>query len=73
VLKVSIADPPVLVTVTGLVLPNEHVGAGVTAGAMLHESVTLPVYPLVEVTVIAEVDEPPGLTEDGLALAAASE
>jgi hypothetical protein len=40
---------------------------------MLHESVTLPVYPLVEVSVTADVDEPPGLTDDGLAVAAASE
>jgi hypothetical protein len=45
VVKVRVAVPPLLPTVTGLVLPNEHVGAGVTAGEMLHESVTVPVYP----------------------------
>jgi hypothetical protein len=61
VLKVSVALPPLLVTVTGLVLPNEQAGAVVTAGAMLQESVTLPAYPLVDATVTVACDEPPGL------------
>ena len=43
--NVSVALPPLLVTVAGLVLPNEQVGAGVTTGAIAQESVTVPVYP----------------------------
>jgi hypothetical protein len=35
VVKVNVALPPVLVTVTGLVLPKEQVGAGLTTDAIL--------------------------------------
>lgn len=42
-MNVRVAVPPLLVTVTGLVLPNEQLGAGVIAGEMLHDSVTVPV------------------------------
>ena len=42
VVNVNVALPPALVTVTGLELPKEQDGAGLTTGAMLHESVTLP-------------------------------
>jgi hypothetical protein len=41
--NVRVPDPLLLETVTGLVLPKEQLGAGVTAGAMLHDSVTVPV------------------------------
>jgi len=43
VAKVRVAFPPLPLTVTGLVLPKEHDGAGVTAGAMLQDRVTVPV------------------------------
>jgi hypothetical protein len=66
VLNVSVALPPLLVTATGLVLPNEHVGADETTGEMLHESVTLPVYPFVEATVTVACELPPGLTVAGV-------
>jgi len=59
--NVSVAVPPLLVTERGLVLPKEHVGAGVTTGAIAHERVTLPVYPLADATVMVACDEPPGL------------
>jgi hypothetical protein len=42
VVKANVALPPALVTATGLELPKEQVGAGLTTGAMLQESVTLP-------------------------------
>lgn len=42
VVKVNVALPPALVAATGLVFPKEHAGAGLTTGATLHESVTLP-------------------------------
>jgi hypothetical protein len=60
--NVSVADPPLALTFTGLVLPNPHVGAGVTTGAILQESVTVPVYPFAGVMVTVDCDEPPGLT-----------
>jgi hypothetical protein len=62
VVNVRVAEPPLAVTLTGLVLPNEHVGAGVTTGATLQESVTVPVYPLAGVIDTVDCDEPPGLT-----------
>jgi hypothetical protein len=37
-----VALPPALVTVTGLELPKEQDGAGLTTGAMLQASATLP-------------------------------
>lgn len=46
---------------TGLVFPNEQDGAGVTAGEMPQESVTVPVYPFAEETVIVDCADPPGL------------
>jgi hypothetical protein len=61
VVNVRVAVPPLLVTVTGLVLPKEQVGAGVTAGEMLQESVTLPVYPLVEAMVTVDCEVLPWL------------
>jgi hypothetical protein len=73
VVKVNTALPPVLVTVTGLVLPKEQVGAGLTTGAILHESVTVPVYPLAGTTLTVAEAELPGLTEVGLAVPAESE
>src|ERR1700722_7604539 len=72
VVKVNVALPPVLVTVTGIVLPNEQVGAGLTTGAMLHESVTVPVYPLAGTTLTVAEAELPGLSEVGLAVPAES-
>jgi hypothetical protein len=39
--KVNVALPPALVTATGFV-PMEQVGAGLTTGEMLQESVTVP-------------------------------
>ena len=71
--NVSVAVPPLAVTVAGLVLPNPHDGAGVTAGAMLQESVTLPVYPLDDATVMVAWDDPPGLMEDCVGVPADSE
>jgi len=65
VLKVRVALPPVLVSCAGLVLPNEQDGAGVTTGAMLHDRVTLPVYPFAAARVIVAVDDPPGLIVPG--------
>jgi hypothetical protein len=56
-----VALPPPLVTETGLLLPKEHDGAGVTTGAMLQESVTLPVYPFAEPTVTVACEDDPGL------------
>jgi len=41
--KVKVALPPEAVTVTGLVLPNEQVGAGVTTGETAQLIVTVPV------------------------------
>jgi len=61
VAKVSVAFAVLPLTVTGLVLPKEQDGAGVTAGAMLHERDTVPVYPFAEETVIADCADPPGL------------
>jgi len=57
---------------TGLVLPNEQVGAlaPVTTGAMLHESVTVPVNPFAGVTVTLACAEFPGLTVDGFGVPA---
>jgi hypothetical protein len=69
VVKVRVAVPGVLVVIdTGLVFPNEQLGAfePVTAGAMLQESVMLPVNPFAGVTVTAVCDELPGLTVAGL-------
>jgi hypothetical protein len=43
VVNVSVAFPLLPLTVIGLVLPKEQEGAGVTAGATLQESVTVPV------------------------------
>ena len=50
-----------------------QVGASATAGETAHEMVTLPVKPFVDVTLIVEVAEPPGLTEAGERAVAASE
>jgi len=74
--KVSVAlTAALLVTDTGLVLPKPQVGAvaPLTTGDMVHERVTLPVYPPAGVTVTVAVDEPPGLTDVGLAAPAESE
>ena len=72
-MKVSVALPPLLVTVTGLVLPNEQVGAGVTTGAIAQERVTLPVYPLADANVIVACEELPGLIVAGFAVPADKE
>lgn len=61
VLKVSVAFPPLPLTATGLVFPNEQDGAGETAGAMLQASVTVPPYPFAEETVMVDCADPPGL------------
>jgi hypothetical protein len=69
VVNVSVAlAGELLVMEIGLVLPNEQVGASapVTTGAMLHESVTVPVNPFAGVTVTLACDELPGLTVAGL-------
>jgi hypothetical protein len=73
VVKVSVEVPPLAVTVMGLGL-RLHVGAStpVTTGEMLHERVTVPVYPFAGVAVTVAVDEPPGLTDVGLAAPAES-
>jgi hypothetical protein len=42
VVKVNVALAPALVTGTGFVPPMEQVGAGLTTGETLHESLTLP-------------------------------
>ena len=60
-MNVTVAVPPLPVTDTGLVLPNEQLGAGVTTGAIVQESVTLPLYPLADVTLTVAWDVPPGL------------
>ena len=58
VLTVSVPGVP------GVVDP-EQVGPSVTAGETEQLRVTLPVKPFVLAAVTVEVDEPPGLTEDG--------
>jgi len=74
VLKVSVELPPLLVTDTGLGLrPQVGAVAPVMTGEMLHERVTLPVYPFAGVTVTVAVEELPGLTGVGLAVPAESE
>ena len=74
VAKVTVELPPLLVTDTGLGL-RLQVGAvaPVMTGDMVHERVTLPVYPFTGVAVTVAVDELPGLTEVGLAAPAESE
>jgi hypothetical protein len=66
VVNVTVAVPPLLATVTGLVLPNEQVacdGVKLTVDVTTHDRVTLPVYPLAGVTVTVDVTMPPGLIE----------
>lgn len=74
VVNVSAELPPLLVTETGLGT-RLHVGAPtpVTTGEILHERVTVPVYPFAGVTLTAAVDDTPGLTDTGLAAPAESE
>jgi hypothetical protein len=40
--KVKVALPPALVTATGFALPMEQVGAGLTTGEIVQDSLTLP-------------------------------
>ena len=65
VVKVNIALPPPLVTVTGFVFPIEQVAAGLTTGATLHASITLPVYPLADARLNWVVEMLPALTVAG--------
>ena len=60
---VSVDVPELFATELGL---NEHVGAGVPPPVMpLQAKLTVPLKPLVGVTVIAEVADPPADTEAG--------
>src|SRR5579863_3512280 len=65
----NIAVAPVVLTVSAPGVPGdavpEQVGPSETAGDTVQPSVTLPVKPVLGVTVTVEVAEPPGLTEDG--------
>ena len=64
VVKVMVAVPPLLPTVTGMVLPNEQAaceGVNVTVALTAHERVTAPVYPFAEVAVTVVCTLPPGL------------
>jgi hypothetical protein len=66
VVNVRVAVPPLLATVTGLVLPNEQVacdGVKLTVDVTAQDRVTLPVYPLAGVAVIVDVTIPPGLID----------
>jgi hypothetical protein len=56
---------------TGFTL-KEHVGAGVPPVMLLHERLTLPVYPFAGVTVTVEVDKLPAVTEPGFNAVAVS-
>ena len=62
--SVAVATP---LTGTGLGLKLQ-VGAALplTTGVMLHDRVTLPVYPLAGVTVTTAVDEAPAFTDAGV-------
>jgi hypothetical protein len=51
---------------------SEQVGGGVLVDVMLHDSATLPVYPLAAVTVTVEVDMSPEVIEPGLSVVASS-
>jgi hypothetical protein len=51
---------------------KEQVGAGMPPVMLLHERLTLPVYPLAGVTVMVEVDALPAVTEPGFNAAAVS-
>lgn len=69
VVKVTVAFTAAAPVIeTGLVFPNEQVGAPapVTTGEMLHDRVTLPVYPPAGVTVTLAVDEEPAFTDAGV-------
>jgi hypothetical protein len=68
-----VAVPPLADTDTGLELPKEQFGAGVTTGAIVQESVTVPVYPLLDATVIMACDVPPGLIVPALGVPPESE
>jgi hypothetical protein len=50
---------------------NEHVGAGVAAGATLQDSVTVPLKPFIGAMVTVEVADPPGATVAGESAVAA--
>jgi hypothetical protein len=60
---------PLIVTVDPL---KEHVGAGVPPLIMLHERLTLPVKPFAGVSVMAEVDVFPAVTDAGFSAVALS-
>jgi hypothetical protein len=62
VLIVSVDVPELLATEVGA---NAHVGAGVPPPVTTQVSVTVPVKPAVEPTVIVEVADPPAATEAG--------
>jgi len=62
VLIVSVEVPELLATEVG---DNAHVGAGVPPPVTTQVSVTVPVKPAVEPTVIVEVADPPAATEAG--------
>jgi hypothetical protein len=51
---------------------KEQVGAGVPPLVLLHDRLTLPVYPFAGVTVMVEVDAFPAVTEPGFSAAAVS-
>jgi hypothetical protein len=74
--NVTVAVPPLLLTVTGLVLPNEQLACAAvkaTVDVIAQESVTVPVYPLVEATVTLACAEPSGVIDAGFAAPAESE
>lgn len=73
VLNVSAEVSPLLVTTGFGLRPQVGAVAPVMTGDMVHERVTLPVYPFAGVTVTVAVEGLPGLTDVGLAVPAESE
>jgi len=68
--NVTVAVPPLLLTVTGFVLPNEQLACAAvkaTVDVTVQERVTEPVYPLVEAMVTLACAEPPGVIDAGFA------
>ena len=70
-IRVEVAAPAVIET--GLVRLQVGAALPLTTGEMLHESVTLPVYPFAGVTVTVAFDELPAFTDVGFAVPAESE
>ena len=69
---VSVEVPGTVPLIVSVVVLSEQLGAGVAVVVMLHERLTLPVYPFSEVTLMAEVDGFPDVTGLGFSAEAVS-